>query len=154
MDMELGIERIGFGTDSTLGVFTVDGAHECFTLEDERRKVKVKGETCIPAGRYEITLRTVGRLHKKYLKRFPHFHRGMLWLRGVSFFRYIYIHIGNVEKDTDGCPLVGTYPAIMPNGEFKVLDSTNAYTPLYKKIIQHMDAGGRVFVTVSEREAA
>jgi len=132
----------------------VDGLHECFTLEDERRRVKVQGETCIPAGRYEIRLRREGGLHQKYLARFPSTHLGMLWLQEVPGFNWIYLHIGNDEAETDGCPLLGRVPVILPDGEFRVASSTQAYLALYGRVTDAMERGERVFIEVNERGPA
>jgi len=152
VDLELTLVRFGYGRDSTLGVLQIEGLHECWTLEDERRKVKVKGETCIPVGRYEVGLRTEGGMNKRYEVRFPLFHRGMLWIKKVLGFQYIYFHPGNDDDDTEGCVLMGRHPMILPDGEFKVADSVSAYKTLYKKIIKAFDDGRRVFVTVMEVE--
>lgn len=150
--MNLTIERFAFGRDSTLGELLVDGLHECFTLEDERRVEKVQGETCIPVGRYRIKLRTGGGMHARYLARFPSIHRGMLWLQDVTDFTYVYLHIGNDESETDGCPLLGRVPVILPDGEFRVATSTDAYLALYGRVVDAMDAGQLVHLTVKERQ--
>ena len=150
--LELAIIRFGFGRESTIGVLQIDGMHECWTLEDERRRVKKPGETCIPTGRFPLILRPYGGLHKKYATRFPGLHQGMLWLQNVPDFEYIYVHIGNDESDTDGCPLVGKYPMMLPDGEFKVADSTEAYKTLYKKVLKALGDGLKVYVTVKEVE--
>lgn len=94
--------------DYTEGALQIEGLAGifCYTLEDERRAVKVKGETRIPAGRYKLALRQEGKMHPKYAARFP-FHQGMLWLLNVPGFEYVYIHIGNDDDDTEGCILVG-----------------------------------------------
>jgi len=152
--MDLILDRFGMGRDSTLGELLVDGLHECFTLEDERRRVKVQGETCIPAGRYEIKLRAEGGLHQKYLARFPSTHRGMLWLQDVPGFNWIYLHIGNDEAETDGCPLLGRVPVILPDGEFRVASSTQAYLALYGRVTDALERGERVFIEVNERGPA
>lgn len=149
--MDLTHERFGFGQESTLAEMLVDGLHECFLLEDERRKTKVKGETCIPVGTYKVELRTEGGMHKRYSTRFPNFHRGMIWIRHVPGFEYVYYHIGNDEGDTDGCPLNGRYPVVLPSGEFKVAESTAAYLAFAKKVYAAMDRGEEVWVTVRER---
>jgi hypothetical protein len=152
--MEITLDRFGFGIDSTLGELRLDGLHGGFTLEDERRRTKVPGETCIPTGRYEIRLRTVGELHRRYKARFPDLHRGMLWLQEVPGFQWVYVHIGNDESDTDGCPLVGRYPLALPDGEFKVAESTPIYLDLYRRTLEAMDRGEPVYITITEREPA
>ena len=47
----------------------------CYTLEDEQRALKVKGETRIPAGIYDIQFRKEGGFHNKYSKRFTDIHK-------------------------------------------------------------------------------
>lgn len=149
--MNLEIIRYGFGRDSTLGRLAVDGVFECFTLEDQRRfGEKIKGETCIPPGRYEIILRTAGALHEKYKVRFPEIHRGMMWLQEVPDFSWIYLHIGNTDDDTKGCPLVGRIPVCLPDGEFQVLESTAAYLTLYEKVLGRLFDGERVWIHLVE----
>ena len=128
-------ERFGYGGDSTLSRLSLDGQPECFVLEDERREVKVFGETCIPVGRYEILLRDEGGMHQRYLDRFPELHRGMLWLQDVPNFEWVYFHIGNKERHTNGCLLTGQLPAILPDGEFEVMRSELAYLNLYRKLL-------------------
>lgn len=149
--MNLEMHRYAFGNDSTLGRLTTNG-FECFTLEDERRTVKVKGETCIPPGQYEILLRAEGGMHARYAERFPEIHKGMLWLQDVPDFTYVYLHIGNKESHTDGCVLVGTVPVILPDGEFEIARSTDAYLDLYARVVACMDDGERVWIHVTENE--
>ena len=54
--MDLQLIRKQFTEHSTIGELSVDGAFECFTLEDVVRPVKIKGMTAIPAGSYEIVV--------------------------------------------------------------------------------------------------
>jgi len=152
--MNLIVERFGLGRDSTLGEWLVEGIHECWNLEDERREVKVWGETCIPCGRYEIKLRTDGDRHRRYLVRFPGVHVGVLELQDVPQFTAIQIHPGNDDDDTAGCLLPGTYPVILPSGEFEVARSTPAYLKLYGKVIDALALGERVFIEIRERKSA
>ena len=61
--MKFEVLRFSSQNESSLGVlFDVTEGRKflCFTLEDEARKVKVSGETRIPAGTYNLGLRTVG----------------------------------------------------------------------------------------------
>ena len=149
--MNLEVRRYAFGQDSTLSHIYVDGVRECFGLEDERRAVKVKGETCIPPGRYEIKLRTDGGMHARYAERFPEIHKGMLWLQDVDNFQWIYFHIGNRDDHTDGCILTGTVPVILPDGEFEVARSKDAYLKLYANVIAALEDGA-VWVHITESE--
>jgi hypothetical protein len=82
--------------ESTIGELAVDGEFECFTLEDVVRDKKIKGETAIPAGTYEIAV-TFSNKFKKYLP----------LLMNVHDFEGVRIHPGNRPDDTEGCILVG-----------------------------------------------
>lgn len=153
--MKLWLERFGYGKDSTLGRLSIDNdgtiLHECFTIEDERREMKVPGETCIPPGVYEIVLRTEGGLHEKYRQRFPEMHKGMLWLQNVPGFTFVYLHVGNDDDDTEGCPLTVTTPVVTADGEFVGGESVKAYKAMYMKVAEAMDKGETVVITVSEK---
>ncbi len=108
-----------------------------YTCEDERREVKVAGETRIPAGEYQIRLRREGGMVRRYDKRFAPFHDGMLWLQDVPNFEYVYIHVGNTDDDTEGCILVG-----MERGPgMTVRKSAVAYKMLYQEVWQAAESG-------------
>ncbi len=149
--MNLEVRRYAFGDDSTLSKIDIDGEPECFGLEDERRTMKVRGETCIPPGRYEIKLRTEGGMNGRYAERFPETHKGMLWLQDVDNFQWIYFHIGNRDDHTDGCILTGKVPVILPDGEFEVARSKDAYLALYAKVVEALEDGA-VWVHITEVE--
>lgn len=57
--MELLLKRIARRNGYTIGKLHVNGKYVCDTIEDQDRffygKPKMKGETAIPCGRYEIT---------------------------------------------------------------------------------------------------
>jgi len=136
--MRITVERFYSDDDATLSLVRVDGHFMCFGLEDEHRDVKVAGETRIPAGAYDITLRTVGGFHSRYLERFPVFHRGMLWVRDVPGFEYILIHCGNTDEDTAGCLLVGDCADRHP---IRIGLSTLAYRNLYQYVADAAEDG-------------
>jgi hypothetical protein len=94
--MELTVLRNRFHKDYTAGQLYIDGVYFCFTLEDEIRDVKVKGETAIPEGYYDVAFEDS-----------PKFGPQTLTILNVPNFTHIRIHAGNTEKDTDGCILVG-----------------------------------------------
>jgi len=80
--MKLEVLRFSSQVDSTSGLLfeitDVGRKFLCYTLEDERRVLKVKGETRVPAGTYKIELRKEGGFHARYDKKYPGIHRGML----------------------------------------------------------------------------
>ena len=72
-NMKLEVIRYSSQKDSTLGMlFDVTKGRKflCFTLEDEKRRTKVKGETRIPAGTYKLKLRKEGGYHGRYVKKY------------------------------------------------------------------------------------
>ena len=154
--INLVLERYAYGDDSTLGKLwrvTDDGRDlQCFTLEDEEREEKVPGETSIPIGTYEIKLRTEGGMHEKYLRKFMELpHQGMLHLQNVPDFQWVYLHVGNTDDDTSGCPLVGQIPHVGAMGEFAVYQSTAAYRALYPTLAGPLSDGERVVLQVSNK---
>lgn len=141
--MKLQLLRLYDSGKATVGVLYIDGKFECWTLEDEKRDVKVKGETRIPEGTYEIKLRTEGTHHTDYAKKFS-FHKGMLHLQNVPNFQFILIHIGNTEKDTDGCILLGKQATSIPS----ILESTEAYKQMYPKVAERLAKGEKVTIEI------
>lgn len=144
--MKIEVLRFSDNSRATGGLMFIDGAFQCFTLEDEKRQVKVKEETCIPVGEYEIKLRTEGTHHEKYRVKYPDFHIGMLHLQNVPNFQYILIHIGNSEKDSAGCLLVGN----QITKALTLVDSTGAYIDMYKKVAPALKRGERVTIKITE----
>ena len=79
--MKLEVLRFNSQDDFTSGLlFDVTDGRKflAYTLEDEYREEKVKGETRIPSGTYKITLRTTGGFHARYTKKYGSMHKGML----------------------------------------------------------------------------
>lgn len=107
MDTLIRVDRTWSNRDATISRVYINGKFVCHGLEDEYRADKVPGETRIPAGEYDVTLRTVGGFHGRYSRMFGARHHGMLWVRDVPGFEFILLHIGNYERDTDGCLLLG-----------------------------------------------
>lgn len=150
--MNLKLTRFSDNGNSTLGLIFIDNAFCCFSLEDEKRSVKIMGETRIPAGHYRIKLRTEGRFHERYQKRFPHDHVGMLELQDVPGFKYILIHPGNDESDTAGCILPGDTCDNNCSGKGKLQSSTSAYLRLYRKASGALISEIDVFIDVVDEE--
>lgn len=140
--MKLTVLRFYDNGRATSGLLFIDGKFECYTLEDEKREVKLKGETRIPSRQYDLGLRTEGTHHTSYAKKFPKDHVGMLHVLDVPNFQYILIHIGNTEGDTDGCLLVGN----QITKEGTLVDSTGAYLSMYKKVAPRLKKGEKVTI--------
>lgn len=132
--MELKLTRFSGGDEATLGLLRVNGKFFCYTLEDQFNEPKVPGETRIPPGTYKITLRDEGGMTQRYAKRFD-FHMGMLWLRDVPDFKFVYIHTGNNDDHSEGCILVGDGQVQNVTERGQVSSSVAAYTRLYEAIL-------------------
>ncbi len=156
--MNLEVVRFSSESDSTNGLLfdITDGKRKflAYTLEDEYRKEKVMHETRIPAGKYEITLRTVGGFHAKYTEKYGEMHKGMLWVRNVPGFEYILIHTGNTDEHTSGCLLLGD---TQTNNQIKkdgfTGSSTQAYKRVYPPIADILDNGGSVNITYTDYDS-
>jgi hypothetical protein len=143
--MKLEVLRFNSQDDFTSGLlFDVTDGRKflAYTLEDEYREEKVKGETRIPSGTYKITLRTTGGFHARYTKKYGSMHKGMLWVRDVPNFEYILIHTGNTDEHTAGCLLVGDTQKDGFTGA-----STSAYKRIYPPIAEVLERGEEVTIT-------
>lgn len=106
--IQIKVVRDTFTENCTLGKMYIDGKYFCETLEDkdrglnqslpldENKRLKVKGQTCIPYGKYKGIV-NVSPSKKRLLPR----------LLNVPAFDGILIHKGNTNKDSLGCILVG-----------------------------------------------
>lgn len=114
---------------------------DCYGLEDRYREpgqVKVPGKTCIPCGRYPLTIERSPRLselagHDVFTPR----------LHDVPEFQGILIHPGNFERDTLGCLLPG-----LSFGDDKVNESVRAYQSIVLPKLKLGLAHGPVHVVV------
>lgn len=116
--MNLKLVRRTLTEQSTIGTLSINGRFECFTLEDRVRPFKIKGETAIPAGIYEVTITFSDRFRKP-----------LPLLLNVPNFSGIRIHPGNTAADTEGCILVGT-----TQGKDMIGNSRVAFKALFAKI--------------------
>lgn len=133
--MQLQLIRNVFTDNSTIGELSVNGVFECFTLEDKVRPVKIKGETAIPAGTYEVAV-TFSNKFQKFLP----------LLMSVPNFDGIRIHPGNFPKDTLGCILVG-----QGKGVDSITNSRLALASLFEKI-QAVVRTEKVFIEIIEQQ--
>jgi hypothetical protein len=129
-----------------------------YTLEDEYREQIVKGDTRIPAGKYEITLRKEGGVYNSYCvhknswiaentKKY-----GLLWIRNIPGFEYILIHIGNTEKDTEGCILVGDNANNNSFVNGYISNSTDAYIALLTTVYSAFDKKEKITIVIVDQD--
>jgi len=148
MTYEIAMQREITTELSTIGRMRV-WSHEVFTLEDPPREHKVAGITRIPAGSYELRLNILGGMNQRYQQRFPNMHEGMIELLEVPMFEWVYIHIGNKPKDTEGCILVGT-----ARSDDYIVSSAAAYKRIYPLIVDAIRSGGCKITIHDESEMA
>jgi hypothetical protein len=150
--MILTVYRFPAGRDSTLGVMTGDSdgvpVVKAFTLEDLPQRVKVPGETRIPAGLYRLALRREGKMHDDYSRKFGAWHKGMIWLRDVPGFEFVYFHILNTAVETRGCIGVGDRINNPMVGNGYLGDSGVAYQRIYPEIVAAMNQADGAAVRV------
>jgi hypothetical protein len=139
--MLLEVKRDPSANGCTFGTLLVDGAFQCFTLEDVIREIqgvaveqwKVPGETAIPAGTYSVTVTLSSR-----------FQRLLPLLQDVPGFQGVRIHSGNTAADTEGCILVGQ----VRDGA-SVLNSRRAFNSLFPKINAAIKRGEPVQIRIA-----
>ena len=106
--MELNVKRIARKDGYTIGRLFINNEYFCDTLEDADRGLKdtmqvneilakkVKAQTAIPTGKYDVILTFS-----------PRFKRVLPLLLSVKGYEGVRVHAGNTNKDTEGCLLVG-----------------------------------------------
>ena len=106
--MELRLERKYRNNNYCIDKLYINGKYFSDVLEDpdrgltdtmsleEIKKIKIKGNTCIPYGTYNITITYS-----------PRFKKNLPLLNNVKGFDGIRIHSGNTPQDTEGCLLLG-----------------------------------------------
>ena len=158
------VERQTSAKDWTLSkFFSDDGLVTGVGVEDEMRAVKVKGETCIPNGIYDLDLRHSPKFSESYYRdgngniisskdrhssadlqnkyKYPH---ELIWVKNVPNFEFVLWHWGNTDDDTEGCYIVGSSIGKIKEQD-GVLNSRNKYVEIYP-IIWRAINGGKVQV--------
>ena len=153
--MELRLTRRYKGEKYTIGSLHVDGKYVCDTIEDKDRglssdmpsnkinRVKVWGETAIPTGRYRIDMNTVSTKFRS--RAWARKYNGIVpRLLAVPCFSGVLLHVGNTEKDSLGCPLVGENKV-----QGQVINSTaNFYKLMDNYLIPARQRGESIWITV------
>ena len=106
--MDIQVNRIARRDGYTIGRMSLNEIYFCDTLEDTDRGLnstmsvdkilakKIKAQTAIPTGKYDVILTFS-----------PRFKRVLPLLLNVPGYQYIRVHNGNRPDSTEGCLLVG-----------------------------------------------
>lgn len=142
--MKLTLKRIARKEGYTIGRLYIDDNPKpfCDTLEDTERgleqampldmikRIKVKGETAIPTGTYELSMRHISPKYSRK-KAFAFTGGVMPRLLNVPGYEGVLIHSGNTAADSEGCILVGENKAVG-----KVLNSMATFKALWAVLNQ------------------
>jgi hypothetical protein len=149
------LQRFSDNKKSTLGLLFKKASEsdrlifQSYTLEDEQRLIKVKGDTRIPAGFYELGIqKNITPLTVKYQQRYPWF-KHHIEVKNVAGFSGVYIHIGNTDDDTEGCILLGDNADNNNLGEGSVSNSTQAFKRFYSILYDHL-LTGKAFIEIRD----
>lgn len=138
--MKLLLERLQLDADVTIGQLVVDGAFECWVLEDPVREVpgqpvaswKVPGQTAIPYGAYQIDITPSTR-----------FKVDLPLLLNVPGYSGVRIHPGNTTANTEGCLLPGVVRMAKSVGKSRL-----AHDALFAKIRQAKRRGEPISIEI------
>ena len=142
--MRLTLIRIANRPTYCIGKLYIDGVYFSDVIEDVDRGLddkmsvdeilnrKIKGETAIPTGIYNVQIT----YSPKYKKNMPL----LLNVKGYSGIR---IHSGNTAKDTEGCLIVGKNTKVG-----MVTDSRNTYNALFKRMKQ---TNGKIIIDIQRK---
>lgn len=133
-EMKLTLRRKFFGDKAIIGELFIDDEirHQCYTLEDIERDVKIDGATCIPVGKYQVIID----FSQRFGRLMPH-------VLDVPGFEGIRIHSGNTSDDTEGCILVGRVPV---NADF-IGESRLAFSELYP-LLEEANRRGKIYINI------
>ena len=141
--MKLTLKRIAKKPTYTIGKLYIDDVYFCDTCEDTDRglemsmplpmikKTKVPGQTAIPYGTYELSMRIISPTYSKK-KNFAFTGGVMPRLLNVPGWSGVLIHSGNTADDSEGCLLVGENKAVG-----KVLNSFATFKRLWHVLWDH-----------------
>ena len=154
--MKLQLKRIYNCKNYCIGHIYVDGQYVCDCIEDTDRmldqsmplakikSIKVKSETAIPTGTYKILMNIVS--PKFSLKQYyMDVCKGKVpRLANVPGWEGILIHVGNTEKNSAGCLIVGKN---LVKGH--VLQSKQCFEQLYSILYAAYIKGEEITITIT-----
>lgn len=149
MALRFVLDRIENNEICTVGNFYAYDGEECFfksvAIENPIIGPEAQKDYAIPAGEYTVSKRyspkfsmtIINKDNKSEVEKYPN-GREFLWVYNeiVGKDRYILIHHGNYEKDTEGCILLGT--EIIRNEQGKAW-MVNSSKPKVRKLLDLLE---------------
>lgn len=159
--MELKLRRVAKREKYTIGhLYRKDKTNGqwvflCDTIEDKDRgldqsmtlaniqRLKVKGETAIPTGTYEIIMDVISpKFYNKPL--YKEFCGGKVpRFKYVKGFNGVLMHSGTDQDSTEGCPIVGENKIVG-----KVVNSWATFKRIYAVLKRAANNGERITITI------
>lgn len=156
--MKLLLKRIYNCKDYCIGHLYVDGIFVCDTIEDTDRGLdnsmslteilnkKVKHETAIPTGTYDILMNVVSPKYSNSAYYLLICKGKVPRLDNIKGYSGVLIHTGNTAADSSGCILVG-YNKV----KGKVINSKVAFEKLYNILKVASNKGEKITITIDRR---
>lgn len=151
--MEILLRRIARKPKYTIGKLYVDGNYVCDTIEDLDRgldnsmtveqilKKKVKSETAIPTGRYQVTLNVISpKFSKKEFYQINANKGRVPRLLNVKGFEGILMHCGTDQNSSAGCIILGENKVVG-----KVINSQATFIKFYNILKTAKD---KIYITI------
>ncbi len=144
--MELKLERKYRSNNYCIDKLYINGKYFSDALEDpdrgltdsmsleEIKKIKIKGNTCIPYGTYNVTITYS-----------PRFKKNLPLINNVKGFDGIRIHSGNTPQDTEGCLLLG-----LNKVKGRVVDSKVTVNKFIDIVQEALNKGEKVTITITK----
>ena len=135
--MKLTLKRIALKPSYTIGHLYIDGEYFCDTIEDKvrdlKKEPKVKGQTAIPYGTYEVITNVVSPRFKDRSWAKPYGGK-VPRLVHVPGFEGVLIHPGTDQNSTSGCLIIGQNKI-----KGKVINSQKTFYALMSKLKNQKD---------------
>lgn len=131
--------------DATLGMLYIDEVPRYFTIERPYCYPRVRNESSIYPGRYEIVPRTRSGKVDEYKARFDWF-RYHLQLKDVPDADHILIHIANGVDDVRGCIGIANGADLKKH---RIVDSTTAFKEFSLMMYEAFDRGESAWIEVN-----
>jgi len=129
--------RVSSGEEGTFGVLLKDKLPLCVTLEDPWNNNK-NNISCIPDGEYSCIPHNGTKYKETWI------------LEEVPGRSAIVIHVGNTQKNTEGCILVGEKFGVL-DGQAAILGSQNAMKILRKTLPTYFTISIRGMVPLKKK---